>query len=153
MPFQFLIQSNYGEAAEAVLNSELARYLAALLRVANVHEVSVSERNVAAATAYILADEQVRQEAFRYSAELPPTWEELLGPLRLPGVAAALFRDACQVAWSDGELDEEEREVLQQVGAALGLEPEVQSRILEGVQALEMARRQILEILSQDSAR
>ena len=39
MSISFQVQQDYGMAAEAVLNCDLPRYLAVLLRVANIHEV------------------------------------------------------------------------------------------------------------------
>lgn len=147
MSLIFLVQANYGAAGSEVLDCELPRYLAALLRVANVHDVSVAERNVAAATAYVLADEEVRQEAFRYSFEAPPSWDELLQPLRSPKVAVSLFRDACQVAWSDGELDADEEGVLSEVARALHLEDSRRDAVLHWVKTQELARLELLQLL------
>ncbi len=148
MSISFQVQQDYGVAAEAVLDCDLPRYLAVLLRVAGIHEVSVSERNAAAATAYALAEEAVRQEAFRFCDEEPPHWPTLLAPLRAPQVAACLFRDACQVAWADGEIDPIELEVLMQIANELQLPEWQRDRLLDGVAEQERARLQILTLFA-----
>jgi hypothetical protein len=139
---------DYGKAGNAVLNCDLPRYLAVLLRVAGIHAVSVAERNVAAATAYTLADEAVRQEAFAYSDGVPAEWSELLAPLHDPQVAACLFRDCCQVAWADGELDPVEQEVLTQIASELQLSDPLRDQILAAVEEQELARLRILALFS-----
>jgi len=149
MPISFQVQQDYGVAAEAVLNCELPRYLAVLLRVASIHEVSVSERNAAAATAYALAEESVRLEAFRFcDTGAPPQWEELLTPLRSPQVAACLFRDACKVAWSDGEIDPIEQDVLLQIAHDLQLPEWQRDQLLIAVEEQERARLRILTLFA-----
>ena len=147
MPQQFQVQQHYGAAGQAVLQCDLPRYLAVLLRVAGVHEVSVAERNAAAATAYLLADDITRQAAFDYTDGVPAEWSELLAPLRQPSqVAICLFRDCCQVAWSDGDLDSDEREVLIQVACELHLADSVRDQILGAVEEQERARLRVLSL-------
>lgn len=148
MSISFQVQQDYGMAAEAVLNCDLPRYLAVLLRVANIHEVSVSERNTAAATAYSLAEESVRQQAFDHCQEEQPDWLELLTPLRLPQVAACLFRDACQVAWADGEIDPVEQDVLLQLAHDLQLPEWQRDQLLSAVEEQERARLRILTLFA-----
>ncbi|MBX3167210.1 MAG: hypothetical protein KF760_07350 [Candidatus Eremiobacteraeota bacterium] len=148
MSLSFQVQQDYGVAAEAVLNCDLPRYLAVLLRVAGIHEVSVSERNAAAATAYALAEEAVRQQAFAHCDAEAPDWPGLLVPLRAPQVAACLFRDACKVSWADGEIDPIELEVLMQIAAELQLPDWQRDRLLEGVAEQERARLRILSLFS-----
>lgn len=147
MTLQFQVQLDYGVAGEAVLNCDLPRYLGVLLQVAGIHEVSVAERNAAAATAYTLADDRVRQEAFRYTEGPPPQWGELLAPLRHPQVAACLFRDCCQVAWADGEMDAKEKEVLMQIANHLHLPLFLRDQVLSAVEEQERARLRILALL------
>lgn len=148
MSISFQVQQDYGVAAEAVLDCDLPRYLAVLLRVAGIHEVSVSERNAAAATAYALAEEAVRQEAFRFCYEETPHWPSLLAPLCTPQVAACLFRDACKVAWADGEIDPVELDVLMQISAELQLPDWQRDRLLDGVAEQERARLRILTLFA-----
>lgn len=148
MSISFQVQQDYGVAAEAVLECDLPRYLAVLLRVAGIHEVSVSERNAAAATAYALAEESVRQQAFGHCDEEPPHWPGLLAPLRAPQVAACLFRDACKVGWADGEIDPLELEVLMQIAAELQLPEWQRDRLLDGVAEQERARLRILALFA-----
>lgn len=148
MSISFQVQQDYGVAAEAVLECDLPRYLAVLLRVAGIHEVSVSERNAAAATAYALAEEEVRQEAFRHCDEEAPDWPALLAPLRAPQVAACLFRDACKVGWADGEIDPIELEVLVRIAAELRLPDWQRDRLLDGVAEQERARLKILTLFA-----
>lgn len=147
MSISFQVQLDYGVAAEAVLECDLPRYLAVLLRVAGIHEVSVSERNAAAATAYALAEETVRQQAFRYCDDEPPQWDVLLAPLRSPQVAACLFRDACKVGWADGEIDPIEQEVLLQIARELQLPEWQRDQLLDAVAEQERARLKVLTLL------
>jgi len=144
---EFQVQQDYGVAGEAVLNCDLPRYLGVLLRLASIHEVSVPERNAAAATAYVLADESTRQEAFRYSSQ-DMSWFDLLKPLRHPQVAACLFRDCCQVAWADGDLDPVEQDVLLQIAHDLHLPDYVRDQVMIGVEEQERARLRILGLFS-----
>jgi hypothetical protein len=148
MLISFQVQLDYGVAAEAVLGCDLPRYLAVLLRVAGIHEVSVSERNAAAATAYALASEAARQEAFRYCDGETPNWEDLLAPLRAPQVAASLFRDACKVGWADGEIDPIEREVLMDIAARLQLPDWQRDALVSAVSEQETARLKVLALFS-----
>lgn len=148
MSISFQVQQDYGVAAEAVLGCDLPRYLAVLLRVAGIHEVSVSERNAAAATAYALAEETVRQEAFRYCDDEAPRWDLLLEPLRAPQVAASLFRDACKVGWADGEIDPLEQDVLLQIASELQLPDWQRDQLLDAVAEQERARLKVLTLLS-----
>lgn len=147
MTLQFQVQLDYGVAGDAVLNCDLPRYLGILLHVAGIHEVSVAERNAAAATAYTLAEESVRQEAFRYTDEGPPQWSDLLAPLRHPQVAACLFRDCCQVAWADGDMDTKEKEVLMQIANHLHLPLFLRDQVITAVEEQERARLRILALL------
>lgn len=146
MSISFQVQQDYGVAADAVLGCDLPRYLAVLLRVAGIHEVSVSERNAAAATAFALAEESIRQEAFRYCDGEPPRWAELLAPLKSPQVAASLFRDACKVGWADGEIDPIELDVLMQIAAELSLPDWQRDQLLGAVAEQELARLKILTL-------
>ena len=148
MTLQFQVQLDYGVAGDAVLQCDLPRYLAVLLRVAGIHEVSVAERNAAAATAYTLADESVRQAAFAYSDGVPAEWGELLAPLRHPQVAACLFRDCCQVAWADGDLDPIEQDVLLQIAHDLQIPDFLRDQVLVAVEEQELARLRILSLFS-----
>lgn len=147
MPFQFMVQLHYGEAASAVLTCDLARYLGALLRVAGIHGVSVAERNVAAAAAYVLAEESVRQDAFNWADPDSTTWAELLGPLSTPPVSLCLFRDACGVAWADGGLDELEAAQLEEMARELQIPDETRQRILDLVEAEQNAHGELLRVL------
>ncbi|MFN8610331.1 MAG: TerB family tellurite resistance protein [Vulcanimicrobiota bacterium] len=146
MPISFQVQQDYGVAADAVLSCDLSRYLAVLLRVAGIHEVSVSERNAAAATAFALASAEARQEAFRYCDAEPPDWEELLVPLRLPQVAASLFRDCCKVGWADGEIDPVEQQILMDIATHLQLPDWQRDALMSAVSEQETARLKILAL-------
>lgn len=148
MTISFQVQQDYGVAAEAVLSCDLPRYLAVLLRVAGIHEVSVSERNAAAATAFALAEDAVRQEAFRHCDQESLEWAQLLAPLRTPQVAACLFRDACKVGWADGEIDPIELEVLMAVAAELGLPEWQRDQLLGAVAEQELARLKTLTLFA-----
>ena len=148
MSISFQVQQDYGVAAEAVLECDLPRYLAVLLRVAGIHEVSVSERNAAAATAFALAEEAARQQAFAHIDDEPPKWDVLLSPLRAPQVAASLFRDACKVGWADGEIDPIEQEVLMQIARELQLPEWQRDQLLCAVAEQERARLKVLTLLS-----
>ena len=152
MPLRFLVQLNYGEGGQAVLECDLARYLGVLLRVAACAGVSVSERNTVASAAYILADKDVRQAAFTFSAMESPDWDDLLLPLSYPPVAASLFRDACQVAWADGQLDEEERALLERIARTLGLQADLTEPLLAAVEVQERARQQLVSLISATQA-
>ncbi|MBS2033441.1 TerB family tellurite resistance protein [bacterium] len=148
MQISFQVQQDYGVAAEAVLSCDLAHYLAVLLRVAGIHEVSVSERNAAAATAYALASEAARQDAFRYCDAEPPDWSELLTNLRAPQVAACLFRDCCKVGWADGEIDPIEHEMLMEIARHLQLPDWLRDSLMNAVSEQETARLKVLSLFS-----
>lgn len=143
-----MVQLQYGKAADAVQSCDLARYLGALLRLAGVRGVSVHERNAAASAAYTLAEESVRQEAFEWSDPQARTWAELLGPLREPSVARSLLRDACQVAWSDGEMDPLETAQLLEMARELHIDDELRTRIFDLVGTQQVAHQQLLEVLA-----
>lgn len=144
MTDEFALQRYYGPAATVVQGCELARYLAVLLRLAKSRGISVPERNAAASIAFVLADEATRQEAFRFDEELPPTWAQLLAPLQQPPVSLCLYRDACVVAWADGQLDPDEQEILEQIARGLHLGPGESGRIQALVRQQEEARLQFL---------
>lgn len=148
MQISFQVQQDYGVAAEAVLGCDLPLYLAVLLRVAGIHEVSVSERNAAAATAFALASEPARLEAFRYCGSETPDWAGLLSNLRAPQVAACLFRDCCKVAWADGELDPIEHQVLLEIAGHLQLQDWQREALMGAVSEQETARLKILSLFS-----
>jgi tellurite resistance protein len=143
-----MVQMQYGEAAGALQSCDLARYLGALLRLAALREVSVPERNVAASVAYLLAEESVRQEAFEWSDAQARTWAELLVPLREPAVARSLLRDACQVAWSDGEMDDVEAAQLLEMARELQVDDELRDRIFELTREQSGAHAELLGILA-----
>lgn len=145
MPHAFLTQLHYGAAASAVSDCDLPRYLGALLRMAAVHEVSVAERNVAASVAFVLADELTRRLAFAFG-DTP--LEELLEPLRQPLVSLSLMRDACQVAWADGQLDDQERDLLARMAELLGVSPQQTARLQELVSQQYALHQQTLACLS-----
>lgn len=149
MADEYLIQQNYGEAGQAVLACDLSLYLAVLLEVARVQEISFRERNVIASTAYTLADEATRARALERSERTPEDWESWLEPIREAGVARCLFRDACLVAWADGPPEPEEQVALARLGLALTLADEVQTAIREAVSTQEQARLRVLELLWQ----
>jgi uncharacterized membrane protein YebE (DUF533 family) len=147
MSLSFLVQLNYGSAGNEVLDCDLARYLGVLLRVAACSGVSISERNTVASAALILADEEVRQAAFAYAVPDSVSWSELLEPLRAPKVAACLYRDACQVAWADGQLDSDERSLLAQLSSVLQLDADFVAQLQSTVEVQERARRQLVSLI------
>lgn len=103
---------------------ELAPYLAVLMRVMRVNEVSVAERNVAVPLALALgATEEITIEAMQMADDPPIPLDKLVE--KVPqSLSGCLFRDACRIAWADGSVCAPENTLLGQLADVLGLDNE-----------------------------
>jgi hypothetical protein len=117
----FRLDLDYGPALALVQNCDLAAYLAVLVRVARVGDVSVEERNLAIPIARDLdAREEETTEALRLADDA--SLSDLVSRLEHPAVRLCCYRDACRMALADGQVDAAENAALQELAEALNLD-------------------------------
>lgn len=127
----YRLDLDYGPALQLVRNCDLASYLAVLMRVGRVGDLSVQERNLAVPIAHDLqARESETLEALQL-AESSASLEELVQRLEHPSVRLCLYRDACRMALADGLVDEPESKMLEQLAVALGLDRPTSATLLD----------------------
>jgi len=132
---------------ERLHHIELAPYLAVLMRVARVNEISVAERNVAVPLALALgATEEVTIEAMQLADDSSIPHASLTE--RIPSdLAACLYRDACRIAWADGSVDTPENALLGKMADLLGLDNERSLLIRDLVGQIARAERSLGDLL------
>lgn len=132
---------------EELKRIELAPYLAVLMRIARVNEVSVAERNVAVPLALALgATEEITIDAMQMADDPPIPLEQLVE--KVPkSLSGCLFRDACRIAWADGSVCGPENHLLGKLADVLGLDTERSLLIRDLVGQIARAEHSLAELL------
>ena len=127
----------------------LAPYLAVLMRIARVNEISVAERDVAVPLARALgASEATTIEALQLADDDARPLASLAASVPRT-LSACLYRDACRMAWADGSVDTPENALLSQLAAVLELDDERSLQIRDLVGQIARAQRGLLRLLEQ----
>ena len=125
------LEMEYGCALPLVRNSDLSSYLAVLVRVAQVNEISLQERNIVVPIAHDLQASQEETVEALLLADGDAGLAQLVERLEHPAVKLSLYRDACKVALADGLVDAQEMTFLDQLSEVLGLDGQATLHVLD----------------------
>ena len=128
---QAILQRDYARLDGVGLDPEqLTRYVAVLVRVAALDDITVQEHVLVERIAAVLGlTEEGLARAFLIAEDRKVTTEALLGGLRDKGLRVCLLRDAYRLAAADLEVTAKEVDTLGRIASALAIPPEVASEI------------------------
>lgn len=128
---QAVLQRDYARLDGVGLDPEqLTRYVAVLVRVAALDDITVQEHVLVERIAAVLGlTEEGLARAFLIAEDRKVTTETLLAGLRDRGLRVCLLRDAYRLAAADLEVTAKEVDALGRIASALAIAPEVASEI------------------------
>jgi hypothetical protein len=149
------LETDYGRALTLVRNTDLASYLAVLIRMAQIGDISVAERNLAVPIAHDLnaSYEETVEALLLADGEAPLS--QLVERLEHPAVRTCLYRDVCRIALADGPPEEQELSFLEELRSLLGIDPDDANELLDGlivIQSLQRVFRARINLLISEPA-
>lgn len=140
----------YGDTWHTLVERPLENYLAVLMRMARIREVSAAE----SWEAVILADdlqvpEDLRTQGIILADHPDVALAQLLEPFETRAERLCLYRDTCRMALADGEIEVKEREFLHSVAQGLGIEQDVGRQIFEDVTCQQRLQARFLNLLDE----
>ena len=134
---------------QRLTGAQRSDFLATLLRVATANEVSLAERNrLKPVSEWIEASEDDLLQALKKADDDSLPLERLVSSLLDLEARFWLFREACAVAWVDGRRSAEEKEILDLLAAALGIDEESKEIMDSPLACSPEGERRFLELLS-----
>ena len=141
----------YGDTWRTLEQRPLENYLAVVMRMARIREVSAAESSAA----IILADdlevtEAARTRALMLADQQNIKLKELVECLESMAERLCLFRDTCRMAVADGDIELNEREFLDSLADALKIDQSLARQLFEDVTCQHRLQSRFLALLEEE---
>lgn len=128
---------------------ERIRFLAVLMRIARVDEVSTVERDrLLPVTQWIQAKREELTAALHRADDPTITLEKLVSGIGIGDRGILLFREACAVVWVDGTKSSEEGELLDELALILGIADQARQLLDSPLASSPEGERRFLALLA-----